>query len=73
VTRLRFHKWRFIFWSIQLPFVVYVGGWQPGWGHWLFTYLCAISVAALMESALTDYDQARQKVKDDNPGETAGG
>lgn len=54
LTRRRFHLIRVIVWSVQVPVAVLT----PLRGS--LPYLVFLSLAALIESAGTDYDQARQ-------------
>lgn len=56
---MKFHRARTYFWAAQIPPAVWIGGWKPDWARWLMTYLVLISIAALVESAATDWDQAR--------------
>lgn len=58
MTRKRFHAVRLTFWILQLPLAVL---WAPL--RTSVPYLVALSVAALIESAFTDFDQARQAEK----------
>jgi hypothetical protein len=44
---------------------MYVGQYKPEWERGLFTYLILISLAALVESAATDWDQASQRKEAD--------
>jgi hypothetical protein len=53
-TRKRFHLFRLCVWSAQIPLAVATPLKES------ITYLVFLSVAALVESALTDYDQARK-------------
>lgn len=55
----RFHLSRLILWTAQIPLAVLT----PIKGS--LTYLVFLSVAALVESALTDYLQARQSERED--------
>ena len=64
MTRLAFHRGRVIFWALQIPPAVWVSMAKPAWERALFAYLVVISLAALVESAATDWDQARQAEKD---------
>lgn len=64
MTRLRFHKLRCGLWAAQIPFATYVGFYRPEWERGLFTYLVFISLAALVESAATDWDQASKDARD---------
>lgn len=61
--RERFHRWRVVFWSVQIPPAVWVASERPEWERGLFAYLVVISIAALVESAATDWDQARNERK----------
>jgi hypothetical protein len=54
VTRKRFHLFRVALWTVQIPVAVAT----PLKAS--VVYLVFLSLAALIESAGTDYDQARQ-------------
>lgn len=56
-TRRRFHGLRLLAWTAQLPLIAVDGVRES------VPYLVFLSLAALIESALTDYDQARQADK----------
>lgn len=58
VTRKGFHRARLIFWAVQIPPAVTVPAIRQS-----VPYLVGLSLAALVESSLTDYDQARQAEK----------
>lgn len=60
MTRRQFHLARLLLWGVQVPPAVFVALFRPEWQRGLFAYLVIISLAALVESAGTDYDQARQ-------------
>lgn len=53
-TRKRFHLARLIAWAVQVPLAL-VTDLKTS-----VSYLVFLSIAALIESAATDYDQARQ-------------
>jgi ABC-type glucose/galactose transport system permease subunit len=57
ITRRRFHLLRLIFWAAQIPLALATGLKSS------VEYIVALSIAALVESAGTDYDQARQDEK----------
>lgn len=61
-TRRRFHLLRLILWAAQIPLAVLTDLKSS------VEYLVALSIAALVESAGTDYDQARQDDKEKNNG-----
>ena len=54
ITRKKFHAARLILWAIQIPLAVATPLKSS------VTYLVFLSIAALVESAGTDYDQARK-------------
>jgi hypothetical protein len=58
MTRRHFHGLRLIAWTVQVPMAIFTS--LKG----SVAYLVFLSLAALMESAFTDYDQARQKDKE---------
>jgi len=60
VTRKRFHLLRLILWTAQIPLALFTDLKTS------VSYLVFLSVAALIESALTDYDQARQAESKEN-------
>lgn len=55
----RFHLARLIAWSAQIPLAILTDLKRS------VTYLVFLSVAAVVESALTDYLQARQSERED--------
>lgn len=55
LTRKRFHIARLVFWLAQIPVAVTVEQIRSS-----VPYLVFLSLAALVESAATDVDQARQ-------------
>lgn len=55
----RFHLARLIFWSTQIPLAIFTDLKKS------LAYLVFLSVAAVVESALTDYLQARQSERED--------
>lgn len=57
--RERFHRRRVVFWAVQIPPAVWIAMERPEWERGLFAYLVVISLAALVESSATDWDQAR--------------
>lgn len=57
MTRKRFHLIRLLAWTIQIPIAI-VTPLKTS-----VVYLVFLSLAALIESAGTDYDQARQDEK----------
>lgn len=59
MTRKRFHLLRLLAWLVQIPLAVAT----PLKAS--IAYLVFLSLAALVESASTDYDQARQAEKRD--------
>jgi hypothetical protein len=54
-TRRQFHLARVIFWTVQVPPAVL---WEPL--RESLPYIVFLSLAALIESSFTDYDQARE-------------
>ncbi len=56
-TRKRFHFLRMIAWLVQIPIAIVTPLKES------ISYLVFLSLAALVESSLTDYDQARQAEK----------
>lgn len=61
LTRKRFHALRLALWSIQIPIAITTPLKSS------VVYLVFLSIAALVESAGTDFDQARrdEKLKED--------
>ena len=59
MRRETFHRSRVLFWAVQMPPAYWVSMYRPEWERALFGYLVLISLAALVESAATDWDQAR--------------
>jgi len=59
VTRKHFHLLRLVAWAVQVPVAIATPLKQS------VAYLVFLSLAALIESAGTDYDQARQDEKRD--------
>lgn len=57
ITRKRFHGIRLAVWLAQIPLALLTSLKTS------ISYLVFLSVAALVESAITDYDQARQAEK----------
>ncbi len=57
ITRKRFHAFRLGVWLLQIPLALLTSLKTS------ISYLVFLSVAALVESAITDYDQARQAEK----------
>lgn len=57
MTRKHFHLLRVIAWTVQVPIAIATPLKQS------VVYLVFLSLAALIESAGTDYDQARQDEK----------
>lgn len=60
-TSERRHLIRVAFWAIQIPAAVFVAVRKPEWERGLFAYLVILSIAALVESAATDYFHARSE------------
>lgn len=59
--RTRFHLARLCLWAVQIPLAILTDLKQS------VSYLVFLSVAALIESAGTDFDQARQQDKEKTP------
>jgi hypothetical protein len=57
VTRKQFHGLRVVIWAAQVPLALFTS--LKG----SIAYLCFLSIAALIESSGTDFDQARQAEK----------
>lgn len=57
MTRKHFHLLRLLVWAIQIPVAICTPLKQS------ISYLVFLSLAALVESSGTDYDQARQAEK----------
>lgn len=58
ITRKRFHLARLWLWALQIPLALATDLKES------IPYIIFLSLAALVESALTDYDQARVAEKD---------
>lgn len=61
MNRLSFHRARFCMWTAQLPLIAVKGVRES------VPYLVFLSLAALIESAGTDWDQARQDNREQGP------
>lgn len=66
-TRKQFHLFRLTAWAVQVPIAIVTGLKQS------VAYLVFLSLAALIESAGTDYDQAREDEKNDRNAEQQDG
>lgn len=65
-SRKHFHLLRMLVWSAQVPLAIATSLKQS------VAYLVFLSLAALIESAGTDYDQARQDEKEEREHEHPG-
>lgn len=63
LTRKRFHLARLAFWVVQIPPAVTIPAVRES-----VPYLVFLSLAALVESAGTDYDQARKDEQEADDG-----
>lgn len=60
MTRKQFHAARLVLWIVQVPVALFTPLKSS------IAYLCFLSIAALIESSFTDFDQARQAEKDES-------
>jgi hypothetical protein len=56
--RTKFHAARLVLWAVQVPVALFTPLKSS------IAYLCFLSIAALIESSFTDFDQSRQADKD---------
>jgi hypothetical protein len=56
--RTKFHAARLALWTVQIPVALFTQLKSS------IAYLCFLSIAALIESSFTDFDQARQADKE---------